>query len=80
MTEQIFEYAKKQGLNIALVIFAIWSNARMNDMETRLYHCYEIVQLSEIDYSHNGYDYRLKQLAILPIKREDEKRIKRIIG
>ena len=76
MTEQIFEYAKKQGLNIALVIFAIWSNARMNDMESRLYHCYETMQLSEIDPYDKDYNYRLKQVAILPISKEDEKRYK----
>jgi len=76
MTEQIFEYAKKQGLNIALVIFAIWSNARMNEMEARLYHCYETMQLSEIEPYDKDYNYRLKQVAILPISKEDEKRYK----
>jgi len=76
MTEQIFEYAKKQGLNIALVIFAIWSNARMNDMESRLYHCYETMQMSEISHSRKDYNYKLTQVAILPISKEDEKRYK----
>tara|TARA_R110000868_G_scaffold279203_1_gene539263 strand:- start:12160 stop:12402 length:243 start_codon:yes stop_codon:yes gene_type:complete len=79
MTDQIFEYAKKQGWNVGFVIVILWMNARLNEMEERLYHCYETMQLSEITHSNESHNYRLKQLAILPIKREDEKRIKRII-
>jgi len=76
MTEQIFEYAKKQGWNIGFVIVILWMNSRMNDMESRLYHCYETMQLSEIDPYDKDYNYRLKQVAILPISKEDEKRYK----
>jgi len=80
MTDQIFEYAKKQGWNIGFVIVILWMNQRMNEMENRLYHCYETMQLSEIsNSSKEDYNYKLTQVAILPISKEDEKRIKRVI-
>jgi len=79
MTDQIFEYAKKQGWNIGFVIVILWMNQRMNDMESRLYHCYETMQLSEIKPYEKDYNYKLTQVAILPISKEDEKRIKRVI-
>jgi len=78
MTEQIFEYAKKQGWNIGFVIVILWMNSRMNDMESRLYHCYETMQISEISHSKKDYNYKLTQVAILPISKEDEKRINRV--
>ena len=74
MTEQIFEYAKKQGWNIGFVIVILWMNARMNTVEERLYHCYDQLNLSEIKPSNIPKDYSLKLVAILPtcIKIENE--------
>ena len=79
MTDQILEYAKKQGWNLGFVIVILWMNSRMNEMESRLYHCYETMQLSEITNSNEDYNYKLTQVAVLPISKEDERRIKRII-
>jgi hypothetical protein len=79
MTDQIFEYAKKQGWNIGFVIIILWLNNRLERIEDKYEDCIERVQLSEIsNSSKEDYNYKLTQVAILPISKEDEKRYKGI--
>jgi hypothetical protein len=74
MTDQIFEYAKKQGWNVGFVIVILWMNSRMNVVEERLFHCYDQLNLSEIKPSERSSRIIItKQSAILPTPIKIEK-------
>ena len=55
---------KDWGVTGALVIALVWMNARIGDVEHRLYDCYE----KRVMHVDNGYKTQNKLLAILPKK------------
>ena len=77
MTDQIFEYAKKQGWNIGFVLIILWLNNRLERIEDKYEDCIERVQMSEVSPYSKDYNYKLTQVAVLPcdLKRKREKDI-----
>jgi len=64
MTDQIIEYAKKQGWNIGFILVIIWQNSRIDKVEHMLFTCYTQLEMSGI--SHPITKEREIIYAILP--------------
>ena len=78
MTDQIIEYAKKQGWNIGLLLIILWQNTRIESIEVRLYDCLENrIEIRNISSHKDPTKIDVKLLAVLPCdnKRRNDKKI-----